>query len=67
MLQASREDFAKASDITIDVSVPIITLILDCTTDHRFFHLCKATAETKVDFAQDLDEEDVESPAESVL
>ena len=66
LLQASREDFAKVSDIKIDVSVPIVTLVLDCTTDHRHFHLCKAGGGgTNVNLAQEADEED--PPAASVL
>ena len=65
MLQVSREDFAKASDIKIDVSVPIVTLVLDCTTDHRHFHLCKASDGTNVNVEEELDGE--EEVAASVL
>lgn len=69
MLQASRQDFAKASDIKIDVSMPIVTLVLDCTTDHRHFHLCKAGGGTDgnldVNLTEELDED--EKVAASVL
>ena len=60
MLQASRQDFEKMRDITIDEAVPIFTLVLDCTTDHRHFHLCKASGGggTDVDLTEELDPED---------
>ena len=67
MLQASREDFALASDIKIDVSVPIVTLVVDCTTDHRHFHLCKASGGPDVNIEEELDSEDEEEAAASVL
>lgn len=65
MLQASREDFAKASDMKIDESMPIVTLVLDCTTDHRHFHLCKAGGGTDVNLTEELEED--ENVAASVL
>jgi hypothetical protein len=43
-LQASREDLASLAAIELDESVPITTLIIDCTTDLRHFHLSKCTA-----------------------
>lgn len=65
MLQASRQDFEKASDLKIDESVPIVALVLDCTTDHRHFHLCKASGGTDVNLTEELHAE--EEAAASVL
>ena len=51
----------------IDEKVPIVTLVLDCTTDHRNFHFCHASSEatTKKELEECLDEED-DAPSDSV-
>ena len=41
-LQTTREDFDKLKDAPIDPDVPIVGAVIDCTTDHRHFHFCKA-------------------------
>lgn len=52
--------------MNIDATVPIVTVVLDCTTDARHFHFCKAGGETKIDFTEHLDGEE-EEPAANVL
>ena len=43
--QTSKEDFEeKLKRVEIDEKVPIVSLVVDCTTDHRSFHFCAASA-----------------------
>ena len=64
--QASREDFSKLDETNIDASVPIVTVIIDCTTDKLHFHFCKASvASSTKDFEDELAQGD--SVAEDVL
>ena len=59
MLQASKADLEKLSTITIDTGVPIVTVVIDCTTDHRNFHLCKQGHDHSCTF--DVDDEEMQS------
>jgi len=84
VLQTSRQDFdEKLKRVEIDEKVPIVTLVVDCTTDHRNFHFCQASSEaatkaatkkeqekTEATTKKDLLEEldpDEEAPSDSVL
>ena len=59
MSQATKEDLAKMDTVRIDAAVPIVALIIDCTTDQRNFHFCKGSQVcTASDFAEELAEED---------
>ena len=59
MSQATKEDLAKMDTVRIDAAVPIVALIIDCTTDQRSFHFCKGSQVcTASDFAEELEEED---------
>jgi hypothetical protein len=57
MSQATKEDLAKMDTVPIDAAVPIVTLIIDCTTDHRNFHFCKGSQAVS-DFSEEVKEED---------
>lgn len=44
-------------DHPIDPTVPIVTLVLDCTTDHRNFHLCKKGGTVHAEEEEEEDDE----------
>jgi len=48
-------------DHPIDPAVPIVTLIFDCTTDHRNFHFCKKVGTVHAEDEDDAEEEDDEA------
>ena len=41
VLQCTREDWARLSELPIDEDVPIVCVVIDCTTDKGHFHFCK--------------------------
>ena len=45
-------------DHPIDPTVPIVTIVIDCTTDHRNFHLCKKVGTVHAEDEDDAEEED---------
>jgi hypothetical protein len=47
-------------DHPIDPTVPIVTLVFDCTTDHRSFHLCKKVGTVHAEDEDDAEEEEEE-------
>jgi hypothetical protein len=58
VLQCTRDDLSEvANKVAIDGAVPIVTLVIDCTTDLRSFHFAK---ECKVMVVGDDQEEDDE-------
>ena len=62
--QASRADILQIGLMEIDSTVPIVTIVLDCTTDKRHFHYCKES--TKVSKA-DLQEHDPDEKVASTI
>ena len=65
MSQATKEDLAKMDTVRIDAAVPIVALIIDCTTDQRHFHFCKGSQVcTASDVAEELAEEDEDEKVE---
>ena len=52
-------------DHPIDPAVPIVTLIFDCTTDHRNFHFCKKVGTVHAEDEDDTEEEDDEAHKEA--
>lgn len=60
--QASRADILRIGLMEIDSTVPIVTIVLDCTTDKRHFHYCKeSTKVVKADLQEHNPDEKVAS------
>lgn len=58
-LQCTRGDLESLATIPVDRAVPIVTLIIDCTTDKKYFHLTREGSH-EVSQASHTDNEDHE-------